>query len=60
VSPDLEQDVRRVVTDWSDVGHLIDGARKRGWSEQDLEYLSACIGITWAKAYRRGQHEPPK
>jgi hypothetical protein len=54
--PDLEEDVRRVVPKWADVLELVEGARKRGWSEDQVSYLAACIGVTWTKAFHRG-HE---
>lgn len=53
--PSLEGDVRRVVPNWADVLELVEGARKRGWSEQQMEYLTAVVGVTWAKAYRKGE-----
>jgi len=35
---------------WSQLDHLIAGARERGFSEAQCEYLTSCIGIAWAKA----------
>jgi hypothetical protein len=51
----LEEDVRRRAPDWKDLAHLVEAARKLGWTEQQLEFLSACIGITWAKAHHAGE-----
>lgn len=41
---------------WADVLDLVEGARKRGWTEQQVDYLQAVVGITWTKAFHRG-HE---
>jgi hypothetical protein len=35
---------------WSQLDHLVDGARARGFDEAQCEYLTSCIGIAWAKA----------
>ena len=56
---DIDEDVRRVVPVWADVEELVEGARQRGWSEAQLDYLTAVIGVTWTKAFRRGQKEAP-
>lgn len=56
-TPDLDEDVRRVVPKWADVLELIEGARKRGWTEQQMDYLTAVVGITWTKAYHRGHED---
>ena len=55
--PEIEQDVRRVVPDWTEVEELVEGARQRGWTEHQIDYLRAVVGVTWTKAYRRGQRE---
>lgn len=55
--PDIEEDVRRVVPVWADVEELVEGARQRGWSPAQLDYLTAVIGVTWTKAYRAGQRD---
>jgi hypothetical protein len=54
-APDLDTDVRRVVPSWSEVLELVEGARKRGWTDEQLDYLMAVIGITWSKAFHRGE-----
>ena len=46
--PSLEEDVRRVVPAWEDVLELVEGARKRGWTEQQIDYLTAVVGVTWS------------
>jgi len=53
--PSLEDDVRRVVPVWGELLDLVEGARRRGWSDDQIDYLTAVIGVTWAKAWRRGQ-----
>lgn len=53
--PNLEEDVRRVVPRWADVEELVEGARQRGWTEAQMDYLLALVGVTWAKAFRRGE-----
>jgi hypothetical protein len=35
--------------DWAELEHLVEGARQRGYSEAQLEYLRSCIGLAWAK-----------
>jgi hypothetical protein len=54
--PQLEEDVRRVVPKWTEVLELVEGARKRGWTESQMDYLTAVVGVTWSKAFKRG-HE---
>jgi len=53
--PSLDEDVRRVVPAWGDVLELVEGARKRGWTEQQVDYLTAVVGVTWAKAFNKGR-----
>lgn len=48
-------DVRPVKADAAATFDLFEGARARGFSAAQIEYLGGCIGITWAKAYRAGQ-----
>ena len=54
-APDLEEDVRRVVPAWAEVLELVEGAKQRGWDDHQIDYLLAVIGVTWTKAYRKGQ-----
>lgn len=58
VEPD-DDDVRPVKADSRETFDLFQGARQRGFSEAQLEYLGGCVGITWAKAYRAGQKAGP-
>ena len=53
--PSLDEDVRRVVPVWADVLDLVEGARQRGWTDAQIDYLKAVVGVTWTKAYRRGE-----
>ena len=56
--PIPEEDVRPVPPRWSEIVELVEGARARGWSEEQVNYLRAAIGIAWTKAFRRGElHE---
>jgi hypothetical protein len=55
--PDVDEDVRRVVPDWAEVAELVEGARQRGWTQAQIDYLTAVVGVTWTKAYRRGQRD---
>jgi hypothetical protein len=36
--------------EWKQLDHLVIGARKRGWTEEDLAFFMSSLGITWAKA----------
>ncbi len=58
--PSIEEDVRRVVPAWDDVAELVEGARARGWTEAQIDYLRAVVGITWTKAFRRGERSARK
>jgi hypothetical protein len=53
--PDLDEDVRRIVPKWSEVEELVEGARARGWSDAQIDYLTAVVGITWTKAFHAGE-----
>lgn len=55
--PSVAEDVRRVVPAWAEVEELVEGARQRGWTEAQIDYLRAVVGVTWTKAYRRGQSD---
>lgn len=57
--PSVEGDVRRVVPRWHEVSSLIEGARVRGWTQGQIDYLTSVVGITWAKAFRAGQLARP-
>lgn len=50
-----DEDVRRVVPRWEEAIELVEGAVKRGWTAEQIDYLRACIGVTWAKAFRAGE-----
>jgi hypothetical protein len=50
-----EDDVRPVPPRWAELVELVDGARKRDFSEPQLDYFRACIGVIWTKAFRRGE-----
>ena len=56
--PDVEEDVRRVVPVWAAVEELVEGARQRGWTAHQIDYLRAVVAVTWTKAYRAGQGDP--
>jgi len=34
---------------WEQLEHLVEAARTRGWSSEQIEYLASCVGIAWAK-----------
>jgi hypothetical protein len=38
--------------DWRELGHLVEAARSRGFTEPQCEYLAACLGLAWAKGRR--------
>ena len=40
---------------WVELVQFIDGARVRGWTDAQIEYLHAAIGVVWAKAFARGK-----
>lgn len=45
----------RVPPPWAKLLHLVDGARARGWkTEEQLEYLRACLAVCWAQAFVAG------
>lgn len=47
----------RANPDWAQLDHLVIGARSRGFSSAQLEYLSSCIGLAWAKGLNAGKRE---
>jgi hypothetical protein len=53
-------DVRPVRPDARETFDLFAGARQRGFTEAQIEYLGGCVGITWAKAFRAGQKAGPE
>lgn len=52
---DDDADVRPVPPPWHQLADLVEGARQRGWTEQQCEYLTAVIGVSYAKGFRAGQ-----
>lgn len=50
-----EADWRARPARWEELNHLLDGARARGWTHDQVRYLAACLGICWAKAFKRGE-----
>lgn len=50
-----EIDVRPDPPRWGELVDLVEGARKRGFTPEQLEYLRACLGVCWAKAFKRGE-----
>jgi len=42
-------EVGRRRPEWSQLEHLVTGARQRGFTSAQCEYLTSCIGIAWAK-----------
>jgi hypothetical protein len=50
----FDEDVRPIKPRWIELVELVEGARSRGWPEEFVAYLAACMGIAWAKAFRRG------
>ena len=51
--PVLEE--RREAPDWHQLDHLVEGARQRGFSAPQCEYLASCIGLAWAKGKNAGR-----
>jgi methionine salvage enolase-phosphatase E1 len=51
----LSEDVRRAKVDEEAIGDLYKGARDRGFTQAQVEYLRSCIGVVWAKSYRAGE-----
>lgn len=51
---DLEESRPRK-PDWAELSDLVSGARKRGFSDDQMEYFTSVVGLTWAKAYNRGR-----
>jgi hypothetical protein len=51
-------DVRRVPPDWAELLPLVEGARQRGFTEAQVDYLRSVVGLAWAKAFRKGQGAP--
>lgn len=41
---------------WGELFDLVEGARQRGFSLEQLEYLRSAIAVAWAKAFKRGEH----
>jgi hypothetical protein len=56
VPVDEDLDSRRVPPQWSELVDLVDGARQRGFTDAQLDYLTSVVGIAWAKAFVRGEH----
>ena len=42
---------------WAQLHHLVQGARVRGFTEAQCEYLTSCIGIAWAKGAFAAERE---
>lgn len=51
----VSDDVRPVSPSAEATHDLVEGARQRGFSEAQIDYLRGCIGVTWAKSFRAGQ-----
>jgi hypothetical protein len=50
-----EVDFRPVQPRWVELVHLIDGARARGWTHDQIRYLESCLGLAWTKGFTRGE-----
>lgn len=48
-APPRDDSATRRKPDWAALEHLVEGARQRGYTELQLEYLRSCIGLAWAK-----------
>jgi methionine salvage enolase-phosphatase E1 len=51
----LSEDVRRAKVAEEAIGDLYKGARDRGFTQAQIDYMRSCIGIVWAKSYRAGE-----
>ncbi len=54
-TPPPDEDVRRVPPAWGELVELVEGARRRGWSDDQVAYLEAALGVCWAKATHRAR-----
>lgn len=50
-------DVRRVPPPWGQLMDLIVGAQQRGYTQDQVDYLRAVVGVGWAKAFHAGQRD---
>jgi hypothetical protein len=50
-----EDDARPTPQDDRATVELYDGARARGFTDAQVEYLRSCVGLAWSKAYRAGK-----
>ena len=48
-------DLRPRPPEWSQLIDLVDGARQRGYTQDQIDYLRAVVGICWAKAFKAGE-----
>jgi hypothetical protein len=49
-----EVDIRPKPARWEELVHLVDGARARKFTEDQLEYLRMSLGLAWTTALSRG------
>jgi hypothetical protein len=56
-APTLEEDLdpRPRPPDWAQLIDMVEGARSRGFTQDQIDYLRAVVGIAWAKAHRAGE-----
>jgi hypothetical protein len=52
MTDDLD-DVRPVRPVWAELEGLVRGARRIGFTEEQVGYLMACLGVCWATAWHR-------
>jgi hypothetical protein len=45
------EDEQRVTPQWASLGHLVEGMRKRGHTEEACDYLASCLGLAFAKGW---------
>lgn len=55
LDPWVGEDVRPVTPAWHQLLDLVDGARHRGYTQDQIDYLRAVVGVCWTKAFRAGQ-----
>jgi hypothetical protein len=41
--------------DWAQLLDMIEGARSRGFTQDQVNYLRAVVGVCWAKAFKAGE-----
>lgn len=51
----LSSELRAARANAKEFAEFFERARASGFTQEQTEYMRACIGVAWAKAYRAGE-----